>query len=1070
MLKVSVVIPTYNSPRAELTALVDSLDAQTLPPEEFEVIFVDDGSTDDTAAHLAEVVDSRPHMRLTTIENSGWPSRPRNVGMDLAAGEYVLFMDHDDRLYPDALRAAHAFAVANGSDVVNGKESYTQRPSWALEVYRADRPQVIGREGFHPLTPMNPHKLYRLAMLREHDIRFPEGGRVLWEDQFFNVAVARHARVISTMASTPFYHWVFVEDSGTSEFVVATNEYWNRLRQLFEWIRTQLDDPDHALQRRQLLSHHYEMRVLGVFDEEYPARPRSQREHIFRNCQRLRADFDLGELDARLSASQRLRAWCLQSNDRASMLSLCTQDAKVPGIGELTSASWQGGVLHLDAHVSWRDDRGVPFAVDRTGDGRPVRRLAPELAATLPLDLRDLAADIAAADLDLSVRGRDSRVTWMTPTRGSVAVTGEPDETLTATVQGEIDPATAAMGRPLTDESWDVLLRCRVGRSISHRGLRGPDVASASLVDGRLRLLHASRRGTLMIRLSASTEAIRRLEPVGARRREDGRIEIELAGRHDGEGEVATTVGVSRSLATAPAFRPKRARLRIDDGRAVLEFSLVHPHVTVRVGDRVPGAPRAWRLQVGEDGTVDLRPHVSASESPDAPRVPRNAPAALASTEERRAVHTTGERASVSGGARGGRILMRAGKDPLTPLSAERSLAIRGDGVFGTNAGNMLFYTASWRTLLTDATELTADGYSVERRSPAREAARINRDHDRFVIPLANAFRSSFVPQLDRLTDVIRRLDVPVTVLGVGAQFGLRGGLEDAPAELRSSVTGFVSAVLDRSPSIGVRGESTRAFLLDLGFADDQIDVIGCPSLYGYGGDGGLTVRPDLTERSRLAVTYSPYLRDVGPFVHDVTSAYPHSYVVPQTVEALALMLWGEPTRFAAKEDLPESPSHPLYKADRMRFFVDATTWIDTLRDRELVVGTRIHGTIAGLLAGVPSILIAHDSRTRELAEFHSIPYRTKAALRRPDVVRWNEEADFAAFTTAHAHNRATFRAFLERHGLAHTLDETQTRFDRELARTALAPPVHTPHATGDDAHRSGIERVARRVRRLVRR
>lgn len=1070
MLKVSVVIPTYNSPRAELLALVESLDAQTLPTTEFEVIFVDDGSTDDTVARLADVVASRPHMSLTTIENSGWPSRPRNVGMDGAAGEYVLFMDHDDRLYPDALRAGHAFATQNASDVVNGKESYTHRPSWALEVYRADLPQAIGREGFHPLTPMNPHKLYRLAFLREHDIRFPEGGRVLWEDQFFNVAVARHARVISTMSSTPFYHWVFVEDSGTSEFVVATDEYWNRLRQLFQWTLTELADPDHALQRRQLLAHHYEMRVLGVFDDEYPTRPRSQRELIFRSCQRLRADFGLGDLDDDLSASQRLRAWCLQSDDRATMRALCTEDAKVPGIGEATSAFWRDGVLQLDAQVSWRDDVGVPLAIDRAADGRPVRRLSPKLATTLPIDARDLTADIAGADLDLSVRGRDSRVTWMTPTRGAVTVTSSPGETLTATVQGDIDPATAAMGHPLSEESWDVLLRCRVGRTVAHRGLRGPDVASASLVDGRVRLVHASRRGTLMVRLSADAEAIRRLEPVNARRREDGRIEIELAGRHDGQGEIETTVGVSRSLASAPAFRPKRARLRIDGGRAFLAFSLVHPDVTVRVGDRVPGAPRAWRVRVHEDGAVELRPHVAAPDAPDVPAVPPHDPVALASARESAVANSTRERAPVSAPARGQRILMRAGKDPLTPMSAERSLAIRGDGVFGTNAGNMLFYTASWRTLLTEDAVLTADGYRVERRAPAREAARINREYDRFVIPLANAFRSSFVPQLDRLTEVIRRVDVPVTVLGVGAQFGLRAGVEDAPSDVRASVKGFVAAVLDRSPSIGVRGEFTRAFLLDLGFTDDQIDVIGCPSLYGFGGDGALASRPRLDEGSRLAVTYSPYLRDIGPFVHDVTSAFPRSYVVPQTVEALALMLWGEPTRFAEKSDLPESSAHALYRSDRMRFFVDASTWIDTLRDRELVVGTRIHGTIAGLLAGVPSILVAHDSRTRELAEFHSIPYRGKAALRKPDVRRWNDEADFGAFTAAHAANRAVFRAFLERHGLPHTLDDSQTRFDRELARTTLAGPVHTPHAAGEAGRRSEVARMGRRIRRLARR
>jgi glycosyltransferase involved in cell wall biosynthesis len=202
--KVSIVIPTYNTPNDELTQLVASLDAQTLPADQFEAIFVDDGSTDDTHDRLLGIAASRPHVRVERIENSGWPSKPRNVGIDLAAGEYVLFMDHDDRLYPDGLRAAYEFARENGADVLCGKESYTKSPSWALNTYVGDQAQSLGREDIHPLVPMNPHKLYRREFLREHGIRFPEGRRFFWEDQFFNIAAARHARVISTMSSTPF--------------------------------------------------------------------------------------------------------------------------------------------------------------------------------------------------------------------------------------------------------------------------------------------------------------------------------------------------------------------------------------------------------------------------------------------------------------------------------------------------------------------------------------------------------------------------------------------------------------------------------------------------------------------------------------------------------------------------------------------------------------------------------------------------------------------------------------------------------------------------------------------------
>src|SRR5690606_24376224 len=78
--KVSVVIPTYASPPDRLESLVSSLDAQTMPTDDFEVIFVDDGSPDDTWDRLETIKRQRSNVRTERIENSGWPSRPRNVG------------------------------------------------------------------------------------------------------------------------------------------------------------------------------------------------------------------------------------------------------------------------------------------------------------------------------------------------------------------------------------------------------------------------------------------------------------------------------------------------------------------------------------------------------------------------------------------------------------------------------------------------------------------------------------------------------------------------------------------------------------------------------------------------------------------------------------------------------------------------------------------------------------------------------------------------------------------------------------------------------------------------------
>ncbi len=93
---VSVIIPCYNQGHY-LGETIESVLAQTFP--HFEIIVVDDGSTDNTA----EVVARYPGVRYIRQENHGRPAVPRNRGLSESKGDYVIFLDSDDRLLPHAL-------------------------------------------------------------------------------------------------------------------------------------------------------------------------------------------------------------------------------------------------------------------------------------------------------------------------------------------------------------------------------------------------------------------------------------------------------------------------------------------------------------------------------------------------------------------------------------------------------------------------------------------------------------------------------------------------------------------------------------------------------------------------------------------------------------------------------------------------------------------------------------------------------------------------------------------------------------------------------------------------------
>jgi glycosyltransferase involved in cell wall biosynthesis len=180
---------------AYLPEFLASLEAQTFPLDRVEVVLVDDGSTDDSPALLAEWAGRRPGtVRVLRQENAG-QGAARNRGLEEATGEWISFPDPDDVLEPDYLATVDAFLTAHepveGVDLVA-----THRLLWSEETgelgnthplrsfFHRDRVVDLGTDEHH-FHGSAPAAFFRLDHLRAHDVRFDQRIRPNFEDGHF---------------------------------------------------------------------------------------------------------------------------------------------------------------------------------------------------------------------------------------------------------------------------------------------------------------------------------------------------------------------------------------------------------------------------------------------------------------------------------------------------------------------------------------------------------------------------------------------------------------------------------------------------------------------------------------------------------------------------------------------------------------------------------------------------------------------------------------------------------------------------------------------------------------------
>lgn len=230
--KVSVIIPVYNV-EEYLRETLDSVVNQTL--DNFELIIVNDGSTDGSQAIIDEYEKKYDIIKKIYQKNRG-PGAARNSGIDMAVGEYIIFVDSDDIIPKDSLRQRYIQAKESDSDLsICATCMYDGENKWPIKSHFLEGYKSI-RKNHELLWIMGPcNKIYKRDLIKNN--RFPEDINY-GEDQVFVLRAYLEANKIFTSKYVGYYYRIRKRDGGslTQQVFVDPSKVIQNITELWKYV------------------------------------------------------------------------------------------------------------------------------------------------------------------------------------------------------------------------------------------------------------------------------------------------------------------------------------------------------------------------------------------------------------------------------------------------------------------------------------------------------------------------------------------------------------------------------------------------------------------------------------------------------------------------------------------------------------------------------------------------------------------------------------------------------------------------------------------------------------------
>ena len=295
--RVSVIIPVYNVEKY-LDACIESVCNQEM--RDIEIIVVDDGSTDGSAAICKEWADRDTRIRLLYQRNQG-VSLARNNGIKAAMGDWIAFVDSDDWLSPVYLSTLYQTAVRDDVDVsICGLfYDYPDREIRSghfpndmlfrsrddirqiqLQILAKNMSRIAGNSGDRIGAPWC--KLYRTSFVRDNELSFIPNLRRS-QDVLFTLYALEKAKRISYI-NQPLYHYRIIEGSVCNKFssgiLTNVNAYLAEMAIFLKHYHTNDRQFEDAFNTKVCTSV-YKCMFLYFFNEQYPYSVREMKKELY---------------------------------------------------------------------------------------------------------------------------------------------------------------------------------------------------------------------------------------------------------------------------------------------------------------------------------------------------------------------------------------------------------------------------------------------------------------------------------------------------------------------------------------------------------------------------------------------------------------------------------------------------------------------------------------------------------------------------------------------------------------------------------------------------------------------